>query len=131
MYVAYVSDACLLPSMPHNGFHNSGPAVWRPPRPPPLWSMERQEIRKKASANAYKIYPCMRILPILRYSLYVAPGAIHLAESPAPYLFYGAELLSVLQGFGVSILSVPEGSLRGEGHHKHYEILSWNKLLYY
>ena len=56
---------------------------------PPLRALRRQICQKQYFFD--KIYTCLRILPILSYSLYVAPGATHLAESAAPvYSLYSS-----------------------------------------
>ena len=66
--------------------HNSGPAAFgrRPTVVESIMGYGKAANMSKTWANTYKTYACFRILPILSYSLYVAPGAIHLAESAAP-----------------------------------------------
>ena len=72
--IAYVfSHVCCL-FIPHNRFHNSGPVA-------SIVGDRKAADMSKTSAHTYRIYPCLRILPISSYSLYVVPGAIRLAES--------------------------------------------------
>ena len=62
----------------------AGPLFWRRPEAASIMGYGKEANMSNKEANAYKIYACLRILLILRNSLYVAPAAIRSAESTVP-----------------------------------------------
>ena len=62
----------------------AGPLLWRRPEAVCIMGDGKTANMFKTCAITYNIYPCLRRLPILSHSIYVAPGAIHLAESADP-----------------------------------------------
>lgn len=78
--VAYALDIFAAFPSPRNGFHNSGPVAAS------IMGDGKVANMSNTYANRHKICPCLRILPILWYYLYVVPGAMLLAESASPQL---------------------------------------------
>ena len=83
----------VCPDMCHSAGNTAilSSSMWRTPanccgggwRPPPLGGVGKVTNMSTTWANTCEIYPCLRVLPILQYSLHVASGDIHSAESAA------------------------------------------------